>query len=169
MIKNIVVIGPNRSLCNPQIFSFGRDLGEALSKFQATIMCGGREGFMEAVCQGVKESQHSFMGQTVGIMPESNSECANPYVDIAISTGVGIARNVILINSADIIIAVSGGAGTLSELAFAWQQKKMVLCVTRFDGWAKELAGNDLDQRTSGLFVPVSSIEEIIEQIKHFF
>lgn len=166
MIKNIVLIGPNKSLCNPEIIQFGQDLGKALSKFTASIMCGGREGFMEAICQGVKESQHTFVGQTIGIMPESNPDRANQYVDIVISTGIGIARNVILINSADIIIAVGGGAGTLSELAFAWQQKKMVLCLTRFDGWAKELAGIDLDKRSSGLFIPVSTIEEILEQVE---
>jgi predicted Rossmann-fold nucleotide-binding protein len=65
------------------------------------------------------------------------------------------------VRTADIIIAAGGGAGTLSEIAFAWQLDKKVLCVTLFDGWAKELAGRNLDERKTDLLIPVSSIEEI--------
>jgi uncharacterized protein (TIGR00725 family) len=116
---------------------------------------------MEAVCKGVKQSQNTFDGQTIGILPTSKAEMANPFIDITIPTGMDIARNFLIVETADIIIAAGGGAGTLSEIAIAWQLKKKVLCVTLFDGWAKELAGRDLDKRQSGLLVPVSSIDEI--------
>jgi hypothetical protein len=58
-----------------------------------------------------------------------------------------------------------GGAGTLSEIAIAWQLEKNVLCVTLFDGWAKELAGRNLDYRQNGLLIPVNSIDEILKQL----
>jgi len=116
---------------------------------------------MEAVCKGVKLSNDTFNGQTVGILPDDTTANANPFIDTAIATGQGIARNIIIVRTADIIIAAGGGAGTLSEIAFAWQLNKTVLCVTQFDGWAKELAGTNLDNRKSDLLIPVSSIDEI--------
>jgi uncharacterized protein (TIGR00725 family) len=107
------------------------------------------------------------MGQTVGILPGEISSSANQYIDTAIPTGEGIGRNIIIVRTADIIIAAGGGAGTLSEIALAWQLEKKVLCVTLFDGWAKELAGKNLDHRQSGLLIPVDSIEEILEHLDY--
>jgi uncharacterized protein (TIGR00725 family) len=120
---------------------------------------------MEAVCKGVKLSPDTFNGQTVGILPDETSENANPFIDIAIATGQGIARNIIIVRTADIIIAAGGGAGTLSEIAFAWQLEKKVLCVTLFEGWAKEHAGKNLDDRQNGLLIPVGNIDEILKHL----
>lgn len=164
-MRKIGVIGPNQSLCSPLLYEFGIQLGRRIATKDRTIVCGGLGGFMEAVCKGVKQSPENFYGQTVGILPDKQSEDANPYVDVIIPTGLGYARNIIIIQTVDIIIAAGGGAGTLSEIAFAWQLRKKVLCVTAFEGWAKELAGKDLDSRQSSLLIPVSNIEEILEQI----
>lgn len=165
MLKRIGVIAPNKSGCSKELYEFGVELGLRLASKDRIIVCGGLSGFMEAVCKGAKESEETFNGQTIGILPDSSSESANVYVDIAIATGIGIARNIIIVNSADILIAVAGGAGTLSELSFAWQQKKRVLCCTQFDGWAKELAGKDLDSRATGLLIPVHNIDEILKHV----
>lgn len=148
------------------MYRFGTDLGKEIASPGRIIICGGLGGFMEAVSKGVKESVHTFNGQTIGILPGDDPQDANPYIDIAIPTGLGIARNIIIINSADLIIAAGGGAGTLSELAFAWQKKKKVLCITDFGGWAKELAGKRVDERDDGLFLPVKNIKEILKLIK---
>lgn len=164
-MKKIGIIGPNNSGCSKGLYEFGVDLGKHLSSRDRVIVCGGLGGFMEAVCKGAKQSDKTFCGQTIGILPDAVNDNANPYIDIPIATGMGIARNIIIINSADVIITAGGGAGTLSELAFAWQQKKTVLCVTLFDGWAKELAGKNLDSRASGLLVPVNSIDEILKHL----
>lgn len=165
-MKKIGIIGPNDKMCSKELYDFGLNLGRQIATKDRTIVSGGLGGFMEAVSKGVKESPSTFNGQTVGILPEDKVEAANPYIDIAIPTGIGIARNVLIVRTADIIIAAGGGAGTLSEIAFAWQLKKTVLCITLFDGWAKELAGRNLDDRQSGLLVPVSSIEEIETKLK---
>ena len=160
-MKKIGIIGPNNKMCSKELYNFGVQLGQQIATKDRTFVCGGLGGFMEAVCKGVKQSQDTFNGQTVGILPDEKAEAANSFIDIAIPTGTGIARNIIIVRTADIIIAAGGGAGTLSEIAFAWQLDKKVLCVTLFDGWAKELAGRNLDNRKSDLLIPVSSIDEI--------
>jgi hypothetical protein len=164
-MQNIGIIGPNKSMCSQQLYDFGVALGRQTATKDRTFVCGGLGGFMEAVCKGVKQSPDTFNGQTVGILPDDTTDSANPFIDTAVATGAGIARNIIIVRTADIIIAAGGGAGTLSEIAFAWQQKKTVLCVTLFDGWAKELAGKNLDSRADGLLIPVNSIEEILKHI----
>lgn len=160
-MKKIGIIGPNNKMCSKELYDFGVQLGQEIATMDRTFVCGGLGGFMEAVCKGVKQSPDNFNGQTIGILPDEVADNANPYIDIPVATGQGIARNIIIVNTADIIIAAGGGAGTLSEIAFAWQQKKTVLCVTLFDGWAKELAGKNLDSRESGLLIPINSIDEI--------
>jgi uncharacterized protein (TIGR00725 family) len=164
-MKKIGIIGPNKSLCSQQLYDFGVELGKQIATKNRTFFCGGLGGFMEAVCRGVKQSHDTFNGQTVGILPNDISENANPYIDLIIPTGIGVARNMVIINTAEIIIAAGGGAGTLSEIAFAWQQRKTVLCVTLFEGWAKELAGKNLDNRENGLLIPVKSIDEILKHL----
>jgi uncharacterized protein (TIGR00725 family) len=160
MIK-IGIIGPNNKICSQELYDFGVQLGQQIATKDRTFICGGLGGFMEAVCKGVKYSSDTFNGQTVGILPDTTADNANPFIDTAVPTGVGIARNIFIVRTADIIIAAGGGAGTLSEIAFAWQLNKKVLCVTLFDGWAKELAGRNLDDRKKGLLISVSSIDEI--------
>lgn len=160
-MKTLGIIGPNKSMCSQQLYDFGVQLGRQVATKDRTFVCGGLGGFMEAVCKGVKQSPDTFNGQTVGILPDETADNANPFIDTAVPTGAGIARNIIIVRTADIIIAAGGGAGTLSEIAFAWQLEKKVLCVTLFDGWAKELAGRNLDNRKSDLLIPVSSIDEI--------
>jgi uncharacterized protein (TIGR00725 family) len=164
-MKKIGIIGPGESLCSHELYDFGINLGKAIAGKDRVIICGGLGGFMEAVCKGVKRSKETFSGQTIGILPGEHAGVANPFIDIAIPSGMGIARNALIIRSADIIIAAGGGAGTLSELAMAWQLDKPVLCVTIFEGWAKSLAGKSPDKLKKGLFYPVSGIFEILNKI----
>lgn len=157
----IGIIGPNKSACEKELYEFGYNLGKQISTENRLFFCGGAEGFMEAVCKGVKSSTRTFEEQTLGILQGDDPEGANSFIDIAIPTGIGIARNMIIINTSDILIAGGGGAGTLSEIAFAWQKKKIVLCVTEFNGWAKQLGGINLDKRQEKLLIPVRTIQEI--------
>jgi len=163
----IGLIGPNKSGCSDELYGFGQELGAQLSSCEHIIICGGLGGFMEAVCKGAKQSPKTFAGQTIGILPGEDASAANSFIDVPIPTGIGIARNLVIVRSADILIAAGGGAGTLSEIAFAWQLQKKVLCVTLFEGWAKELAGRNLDQRQSDLLIPVNSIDQILELIEN--
>ena len=169
MSKIVGVIGANKILPSSDGYQFGFVLGEMLVDKNYFIVCGGREGIMEAVCRGAHKSDNYFEGCTIGILPSDNRNEANHWCDIIIPTGMGFSRNQIIVNTADIIIAISGGSGTLSELSFAWQLGKKVVCYTGIDGWTKKLAGTDLDDRYSGLFVPAETLDEILEIVdKHF-
>jgi uncharacterized protein (TIGR00725 family) len=90
-------------------------VGRALAKAGAVLICGGRGGVMEAACRGAKSAK----GLTIGILPGIDRSEANPYVDIPIITGIGEARNAIITRTAQVVIAVGGSYGTLSEIAFA--------------------------------------------------
>ena len=164
-MQKIGIIGPGKNLCSKELYEFGVQLGQRIAAPERVFVCGGKGGFMEAVCKGIKQAPGTFKGQTIGILPEDNDEQANPFIDIAIPTGMGIARNIVIINTADIIIAAGGGSGTLSELAFAWQKNKKVLCLKQFGGWTAELAGKNIDNRNDGLFIEVKNTEEILAHL----
>lgn len=165
--KTVSVIGPNQTRCNVDVYNFGLELGRELVSAGHTIVCGGVQGFMEAVCKGAHSAEGYTFGTTVGILPGETKAEANEYVDIVIPTGMGWARNQLIVNAADVVVAVAGGAGTLSELAYAWQAGKPVACYTQFEGWTQRLADTALDlNRKGGEMKPVSSIEEILSFIK---
>jgi uncharacterized protein (TIGR00725 family) len=87
------------------------------------LVCGGLGGAMEAACEGAKAAG----GTTVGILPGADRGAANPFVDIAVPTGLGEARNALVVRAADVLIAVGGGYGTLSEVALALRAGKPVI------------------------------------------
>jgi uncharacterized protein (TIGR00725 family) len=90
-------------------------VGRLLAKAGAVLICGGRGGVMEAACRGAKSAH----GLTIGILPGTSRNEANAYVDIPIVTGIGEARNAIITRTAQVVIAIGGSYGTLSEIAFA--------------------------------------------------
>ena len=91
------------------------EVGRELARRGATVVCGGLSGVMEAVCRGAK----SAGGTTIGILPGSDPADASPYVDIPICSGIGYARNVIVVKTGRAVIAVDGSFGTLSEIGHA--------------------------------------------------
>jgi len=97
-------------------------LGTLIAQMGLTLICGGRQGVMEAACKGAAEAG----GICVGLLPDENPGTANPYVTIPLATGIGVARNAILTRAALCLVAVGGGYGTLSEIAFGLQFEKRV-------------------------------------------
>ena len=91
------------------------ELGRLLAESGHTVVCGGLGGVMEATCRGAS----SAGGRTIGILPSDDPADANPYVDVPIATGLGHARNALVVMNGDAVIAVDGGSGTLSELGLA--------------------------------------------------
>ncbi|WP_327051245.1 TIGR00725 family protein [Halomicrococcus gelatinilyticus] len=91
------------------------EVGRLLAERGHTLVCGGLGGVMEAACRGASEAG----GHTVGILPGEDRRAANPHVDTAIATGLGHARNPLVVMNGDAVVAVDGGSGTLSELGFA--------------------------------------------------
>jgi uncharacterized protein (TIGR00725 family) len=86
-------------------------------------VCGGLGGVMEAACRGASQAG----GTTVGLLPGLDRRDANPYVDVAIPTGLGEARNALVVRTADALVAVGGGYGTLSEIGLALRTGKHVV------------------------------------------
>jgi uncharacterized protein (TIGR00725 family) len=158
------VIGPSKFTCTDEVYIFGIELGKMLAKLNVHMVCGGMEGIMEAVCLGFMQVNKK-KGTAIGITPYDKRGAANPYCDIIIPSGIGISRNAIIVNSSDVLVAVSGGAGTLSEIAFAWQKNKHVICYDGFEGWAKKLGGTQLDSRRRKLLHSASDMNEIKQLI----
>lgn len=96
-------------------YATAREVGRLLAARGHEVVCGGLGGVMEAVCEGVHESG----GHAIGIVPGEDRRAANEHVDTAIATGMGNARNVLVVLNGDAAIAVDGATGTLSEIAHA--------------------------------------------------
>lgn len=99
------------------------EVGALLAGRGAVLVCGGLGGVMEAACRGAKGAG----GTTLGILPGLDRSQANPFVDVAVPTGMGEARNALVVRAADALVAVGGGFGTLSELALALKAGKPVV------------------------------------------
>lgn len=117
----IAVAGPGLSEQPAEDLAF--QTGRLLARAGAVLVCGGLSASMEAACRGAKREG----GTTVGILPGGSRSEANPYVDVAIPTGMGEARNTLIVRACDGLIAVGGGFGTLSEIGFALKLQKPVV------------------------------------------
>jgi uncharacterized protein (TIGR00725 family) len=114
------------------------EVGELLARRGAVVVCGGMTGVMEAVCKGAKGAG----GTTVGILPGSLRSEANEYVDVAIATGLGEVRNALIVRTADVVVAIGGEYGTLSEIALAL---KVGTPVVGLDTWELGRTGAPVD------------------------
>jgi uncharacterized protein (TIGR00725 family) len=104
-------------------------VGRELAGAGAVVVCGGLGGVMEAACRGAREAG----GRTIGILPGTDRTAANEFVEVAIPTGLGEARNALVVRTADALIAVGGGYGTLSEIALALKAGKRVVGLDSWD------------------------------------
>lgn len=117
----IAVIGTRTP--SPEEAKLAEEVGRELANHGAVLICGGLGGVMEAACHGAC----SEGGLTIGIIPSDDPKSANRYVKIPIATGIGYARNIIIVKSSQAIIAVGGGYGTLTEIGYALDSKIPVI------------------------------------------
>ena len=117
----IGVIGP-REATEAQL-AVALEVGELLGDCRLTVICGGRQGVMQAVCEGVAR----VGGLAIGLLPEADPSQANPFVGVAIATGIGEARNALIARASFCLIAIGDSFGTLSEVALARQFGKLVI------------------------------------------
>ncbi|MEZ5358987.1 MAG: TIGR00725 family protein [Candidatus Zixiibacteriota bacterium] len=123
----IGVIGAGK--CAKKLREQAYQVGAEIAKAGAVVVCGGMKGVMEAACQGAKDHD----GLTIGIIPTSEKSDANDYCDIIIPSGMGEARNVLVVNTADVLISLHGKYGTISEMSFALKQKKPLISLVKWD------------------------------------
>jgi uncharacterized protein (TIGR00725 family) len=145
----IAVIGYNKDRCTEIARDMAYEVGKEIALAGAVLVCGGLGGVMESACRGAKENG----GTTVGIIPQEEFSYANEFCDIVLCTGIGYARDFIVGSSADGIIAVGGGAGTLIELGVGYITKKVMVAISGSGGVADIYGGKFLDERNR---VPIS-------------
>ncbi len=123
----ISVIGAHKA--DKKTLKIAFEVGKMIGELGAVLICGGLGGVMQAAAKGAKASKTV----TVGILPGKDKLDANEYIDIPIATGLGFARNALVAESADIVVALSGKEGTLSEIGFALSEKKPVIGLNTWD------------------------------------
>jgi len=137
------VIGFGRDHCPENAYRTAYRVGAEIARRDAILLTGGLGGVMEAASRGAKESG----GFVIGIIPQDNKTAANAFCDAVIATGMGFARDFITAYSADAIIVVGGGAGTMIEIAAAYQKRIPIVSVKGTGGVADRLAGSYIDDR----------------------
>lgn len=119
----IAVIGPGDG--NAQLCEAAFAVAQRLARCGLSIVCGGRGGVMEAASRGA----YLAGGTVIGLLPEDDDESANAYLTVAIPTGMGEMRNALIARSSLCLVAIGGGMGTLSEMAFGLKLGKPVFCL----------------------------------------
>ncbi|MFQ5867565.1 MAG: TIGR00725 family protein [bacterium] len=123
----VAVIGGN--YCSKEIARIAYEVGKKIAQRKHILLCGGLGGVMEAACRGAKDGG----GLTIGILPGKEKTEANPFVDIPIVTSMSYARNAIIVRTADVVIAVDGKYGTLSEIGLALGTGKRVVGINTWN------------------------------------
>jgi uncharacterized protein (TIGR00725 family) len=151
--KFIAVIGGFP--CSPEEARMAEIVGRELAKKGATLICGGEGGVMEAACKGARAAG----GTTIGILPGESRVTANSYVSIPIITGLGSARNIIIIKSVQAVIAIGGGYGTLTEIGFALKVNVPIIGLNTWSLYRDNQADNSIILTED----PVAAVELAIE------
>lgn len=134
------IIGPKNA--NPEQEAVAEALGRAFGQMGLTLLTGGRKGVMEAASRGA----FTAGGMTIGIIPDDEWESANPYVTIPLATGLGPARNAVVARACEVLVAVGGEYGTLSEMAFGKHFNRLVLSLLNAPSVPGVLACDSVDE-----------------------
>ena len=161
----ILVIGNNTNGCTPELEKLAYETGAEIAKSNSVLISGGLGGVMKAACHGA----HDAGGLTVGIIPQDEASFANEFCDIVIPTGMGLTRDFLNALSADGIILVGGGSGTLSETCAGYMYKKPMVSLKNSGGVASKYADTYLDHRENikiiGVDTPKEAVKTILEKI----
>ncbi len=157
----ILVIGYNSDSCTRNAYDVAYDVGKEVAKSGAILITGGLGGVMEAASKGARDAN----GIALGIIPFEEFSEANEYCDIVVCSGMGYARNFITAYSADGVIIVGGGIGTLIEAGIAYMKKKPVVAVAGSGGVADQYAGKYLDDRKLVKISSANSPKEAVDFI----
>jgi len=141
--KQVLVVGSGKDHCTEVAYDTAYQVGLELAKCGVTLITGGLGGVMEAASHGSKEGG----GLVIGIIPQDDKRMANDYCDAVIATGIGFARDFVTAYSADAVIVVGGGVGSLIELSAAYQNEIPIVALSGTGGIADQFAGQYLDDR----------------------
>jgi hypothetical protein len=158
-LRTISVIGSSEA--DEVTLKLAENVGQEIARRGIALVCGGLGGVMEAACRGAKRRN----GITIGLLPSDNKKDANQFVDVAIPTGFGHARNFLVARTGDAIIAIGGQAGTLSEMAIGWFSQKPVVAMARSGGWAERLAGSKIDDKREDKVYSAETPEQAVDVV----
>ncbi|HXW02501.1 MAG TPA: TIGR00725 family protein [Candidatus Nitrosotenuis sp.] len=159
--RQILVIGNNENGCTPELEKAAYDIGQEVAKSGSVLISGGLGGVMKGACHGARDAG----GLTVGIIPQNDPSFANEFCDVVIPSGLGLARDFLTALSADGVIIVGGGSGTLSELCAAYMHKKPIAALKNSGGIASQYTDQYLDHRRNVKIVGVSTPQEAVKYI----
>ena len=163
--RQILVIGNNTNGCTPKHEKIAYDVGVEIAKSDSVLITGGLGGVMSAASHGA----HDANGLTVGIIPQNDATMANEFCDIVIPTGIGLARDFLNALTADGVIIVGGGSGTLSEVCAAYMYKKPMVAIRNMGGSVEPYIDGFLDHRENikiiGVDTPQEAVKKILELI----
>lgn len=163
--RQILVIGNNTNGCTPEHEKIAYEIGSEIAKSGSVLITGGLGGIMTAASHG----SHDANGLSIGIIPQDDATLANEYCDIVIPTGMGLTRDFLNALSADGIIIVGGGSGTLSETCAAYMHKKPMVAMRNLGGSVEQYIDGYLDHRENvkilGADTPKEAVEKILELI----
>jgi len=143
---------------NEKTLKLAEEVGAEIAKRGCILICGGRSGVMEAACKGAKREG----GTTVGILPFSKSE-ANPYIDIAIESGLGHFRNYVIVSSADAVIGICGRWGTLNEISTAIILGKPTILIEGSGGVVDDIVHNKLLKGVEGNYHVAQNAKDAVD------
>lgn len=159
--RQILVVGNNENGSTPELEKVAYETGLEIAKSGSVLITGGLGGVMRAACHGAKDAD----GLTVGIIPQNDPSFANEYCDIVIPSGIGLARDFLNALSADGVIIIGGGSGTLSETCAAYMHKKPIVAIKNTGGIADMFTDKYLDHRQNVKIVGVDSPKEAVKYI----
>jgi uncharacterized protein (TIGR00725 family) len=148
----MAVIGSANCERGSEAAQLGEEVGRLLAEAGVTLVCGGLTGVMEAACRGVTEAD----GVAIGIVPGNSVDEANPYCTHVVATGIGHARNLAVVSSGDVVIAIGGEWGTLSEIGFARAIGRTVIALR---SWT--LSGRERMEGAPGVLLAESPREAV--------
>ena len=154
----ISVIGDTHMEPGGTKWNIAKELGEKLTTAGYRIMTGGLGDLPKAIAKGARKSPSYTDGTLIAILPGFDPAIAQDYADIVIATGLDQARNLIIANG-DAIIAIGGGSGTLSEIAYAWSLKRLIIAFDSL-GWSALLANQRIDERIRYPEIPEDKVHK---------
>ena len=161
--RQILVIGNNTNGCTPKHEEIAYEVGAEIAKSDSVLITGGLGGVMAAASHGAYDAN----GLTVGIIPQDDARMANEFCDIVIPTGIGLARDFLNALTADGVIIVGGGSGTLSEVCAAYMYKKPMVAIRNIKSSIEPYIDGFIDHRENikivGADTPQDAVKKILE------